>query len=117
MPRAWVGDRSRDNGQISHATPATFVAHSAARGSYEDIARQMILDSAVNVIMGSGNPWFDDNGQRRETPDYKFVVGQDLWDALVAGTCSPPAGAWTLVQSRDEFRLLPPRCPPARSLW
>lgn len=101
--------------QISHATPATFVAHSAARGSYEDIARQMILDSAVNVIMGSGNPWFDDNGQRRETPDYKFVGGQELWDALVAGTCSPPAGAWTLVQSRDEFRAVAAAdAPPAR---
>ena len=101
--------------QISHATPATFVAHSAARGSYEDIARQMILDSAVNVIMGSGNPLFDDNGQRRETPDYKFIGGQETWDALVAGTCSPPAGTWRLVQSPDEFRAVAAAdSPPAR---
>ena len=101
--------------QISHATPATFVAHSAGRGSYEEIARQMILESTVNVIMGAGNPWFDDSGQRRETPDYKFVGGQELWESLVAGTCAPPAGAWRLVQSRDEFQSVADAdAPPAR---
>jgi len=101
--------------QISHATPAGFVAHSAGRGDYAAIAREMIEESKVDVIMGSGNPWFDDNGQRRETPEYKFVGGQELWDSVVAGTCSPPAGTWRLVQSRDEFRAVADAdAPPAR---
>lgn len=89
--------------EISHATPAGFVAHNTSRKNLAEIAQEMVVESNTDVIIGACHPWFDDNGQRRETPDYKYVGGQELWDTLVDGTCSPAAGKWTLVQSRDEF--------------
>ena len=49
----------------SHATPAGFVAHNVSRNNYAAIAQEMIDSSATDVIMGAGNPDFDDNGAAR----------------------------------------------------
>ena len=99
--------------EFSHATPAGFVAHNESRNNYEDIAREMILDSATDVIMGAGHPWFDDNCNPKATPNtYKYVGGQSTWDGLVAGTVGADADGdgvvdpWTLIQDREEFQAL-----------
>ena len=42
--------------ELSHATPAGFVAHNLSRNDYEGIAKEMIWDSQVDVIMGAGIP-------------------------------------------------------------
>jgi alkaline phosphatase len=98
--------------QFSHATPATFVAHNVSRNNYAQIAEEMIMASAVDVIMGTGNPWFDDSGKVRATPSYQYVGGQTVWDALAAGTAGADANGdgqadpWTLVETRDGFASL-----------
>lgn len=99
--------------QWSHATPASFVAHNVHRDNYEQIAREMVLSSATDVIMGAGHPWFDNNGQPKAAPNtYKYVGGQSTWDALAAGTAGGDADGdgiadpWKLIQKRDEFRSL-----------
>ncbi len=96
----------------SHATPAGFVAHNEHRNNYEAIAREMINDSAVDVVMGAGHPLFDDNGSPRVTASYRYVGGQATWDALVAGTAGGDADGdgdadrWTLVQTKAAFEDL-----------
>jgi alkaline phosphatase len=98
--------------QFSHATPAAFVAHNNSRGNYEDIAKEMIYDSSVDVIMGCGHPFYDANGNCKETPKYRYVGGMTTWNELVAGTAGGDADGdkiadpWKLVQSRDEFQAL-----------
>jgi alkaline phosphatase len=98
--------------EFSHATPASFVAHNLSRNNYEAIAREMILESSVDVIMGTGHPWFDDSGKPKTVPNYRYVGGQSTWEALLAGTAGNDADgdgqfdAWKLVQSRLEFRRL-----------
>lgn len=98
--------------QFSHATPAGFVAHNASRNNYAAIAREMILDSATDVIMGAGHPLFDDNSNSKASPNYNYVGGQSTWDALVAGTAGADADGdgdadpWTLIQDRAEFQAL-----------
>jgi len=68
----------------SHATPAVFGdAHNASRGGYAEIAREMV-NSDIDVIMGAGNPTFDDNGVPA-TKTYEFVGGQDTWKKLIDG--------------------------------
>ncbi|NTW71338.1 MAG: alkaline phosphatase [Eubacteriaceae bacterium] len=97
--------------EFSHATPASFVAHNASRNNYSDIANGMI-SSATDVIMGAGNPWYDDNGNLRTKPDYRYVGGQATWDALVAGTSGSDADNdgdtdnWNLIQTKDAFEAL-----------
>lgn len=100
--------------QFSHATPAGFVAHVPSRGDYELIARQMIEESALEVIMGCGHPEYGDDGQRRTEdplPDdaYRYVGGAGIWGRLVAGEAGGDRDgdgapdAWTLVDDRRAF--------------
>jgi len=112
--------------QIAHATPASFVAHNKSRGKYEDIAREMIMESAVDVIMGAGHPGFGDNG---EAVDYegdekrqRYVGGIETWAAVKAGNAGADADGdgnadpWTLVESREAFREMMTSTTPNRVL-
>lgn len=99
--------------EFSHATPAGFVAHNVSRDDYTGIAQEMILQSKVDVIMGAGNPWFNNDGQPIATPNtYKYVGGQTTWDALVAGTVKHDVDgdgveeAATLIQDQAQFQAL-----------
>jgi alkaline phosphatase len=98
--------------QLSHATPASFIDHNASRNSYEAIARAMIYNSAADVIIGAGNPDFDDNGIAA-TKSAKYVGGNDTWTALKNGTAigsdadnDGTPDAWTLIQTKEEFEAL-----------
>lgn len=108
--------------EFSHATPAGFVAHNASRNDYEGIAREMINDSATDVIMGAGHPLFDDSGAPRAAANYRYVGGQTTWDALTAGTAggdadgNGTADAWKLIQSKDEFTALAGSKKPAKRI-
>lgn len=97
----------------SHATPAGFVAHNISRRNYAEIAQEMVYDSAVDVIMGCGHPWYDADGQSKDTPNtFKYVGGESTWDDLVAGNAGGDADGdgladlWTLIQTRAEFQAL-----------
>jgi alkaline phosphatase len=46
---------------FSHATPGAVWAHNDSRDEYEQIAREMICDSGLDVIMGCGHPRYDNN--------------------------------------------------------
>lgn len=99
--------------QWSHATPAGFVAHNVSRNNYAEIAHEMIMDSATDVIMGCGHPAFDTDGVAVKKPKaFKYVGGEELWKALLHGTAGADADGdgqndpWHLVQTRDEFRSL-----------
>ena len=96
----------------THATPAGFVAHNVSRNHYAEIGQEMINESAADVIMGAGHPWYDADGQLKGTPTFQYVGGEATWDALVAGTAGGDADGdgvddlWTLIQTRDEFQAL-----------
>jgi len=100
--------------QISHATPAAFAAHVDARGEYVEIARQMIEESPLDVLMGTGHPWYNDDGEQVGglEPDlyetemsYRFVGGEELWRAIQEGTAGGDR-PWTLIDSTEEIKAL-----------
>jgi len=97
---------------LCHATPAGFLAHNAGRGSYAEIAREMVNDSAAEVVMGAGHPLFDDSGRPREKTDYQYVGGDKNWEQLKAGKAGGDADgdgkpdAWTLIETRQQFEDL-----------
>ncbi len=110
--------QSKSTGVISsvhfaHATPAGFVAHNADRGNYQQIAREMVMDSKVEVIMGCGHPWYNEDGEN-VYPDggveYTYVGGKDLWGKLLDGTagndCDYDGSTeyWTLIQHKEDFQ-------------
>lgn len=102
--------------EFSHATPAGFVAHNASRNEYSEIANEMLKDSATDVIIGAGNPFYDDNGNLKAVPSYKYVGGADTWNALADGTLAvsdangdgtlDELDKWTLIQEKSEFKAL-----------
>lgn len=110
-------DAGKSTGVVSsvpftHATPASFVAHNAARADYIGIAEEMIQRSRADVIMGGGNPFYDDSGKRVKTDgNYRFV-GSSQWEALNAGKAGGDADGdgsedkWKLIQTREEFQKL-----------
>jgi alkaline phosphatase len=106
--------------RITHATPASFVAQVQKRAEETEIARQMIHESAVDLILGPGHPHYDSDGKPRETPEYKFVESEATWEALRAGTAGADAdgdGAanpWTLVDSTEGILALATGATPKR---
>nr|WP_320049950.1 alkaline phosphatase [uncultured Desulfuromonas sp.] len=98
---------------LSHATPAGFGAHNVSRRNYEEIAREMILNSGVDVLMGGGHPWYDNDGQLLPVPkSYQYVGGETLWHQLQQGDVGNDADGdgiedhWTLIESREDFDRL-----------
>lgn len=113
--------------EFSHATPAGFVAHNKIRSNYSQIAFQMLLQSRCDVIMGCGDPSYDDNGVARDGKwkDSRYVCDSAFWVHLLAGsgkTSSFTVGnrtlttrdidgdslpdPWTLVRNVEDFRAL-----------
>jgi alkaline phosphatase len=100
--------------RFSHATPAAFVAHNIHRDHYAAIAREMILESRLEVIMGSGHPAYDSNGTLLDSSYfyYKYVGGDSIWQALEQGHVGNDADGdsnpdyWTLIEDRSEFKKL-----------
>ena len=107
----------------SHATPAGFVAHNVSRSNYAAIAQEMVYDSAVDVIMGCGHPWYNADGNPKDIPNtFQYVGGETTWDDLVAGIAGGDADGdgredpWTLIQTREEFQALMTGSTPDRIL-
>ena len=99
--------------QFSHATPAAFVAHNITRRNYEEMAREMILNSTTDVIMGGGHPLHGHSGEFLERPKtFQFVGGEKLWNDLQLGVIGNDADGdgvndpWTLIESRQAFQNL-----------
>jgi len=119
--------------QMSHATPASFVAHNSQRRNYQEIAKYMFFNTKLDLIMAAGHPDFDDDGQPSENND-RYVGGRELWYQMVAnqgktsfevdgksykvldanGDGNPDA--WTVVQTRDEIVALANGKTPSRVL-
>ncbi len=86
-----------------HATPAGFIAHVVHRGLYQTIASQMLIDSKSDVIIGCGNPNFDDNGKKIETLKYKYISEQLFNDVISnSSMLTDNQGNKRLIQSCDE---------------
>jgi alkaline phosphatase len=107
--------------QWSHATPGSFAAHNVSRNNYAEIASELILQSGIDVIMGCGHPWYDNDGRRTKTAKtFKYVGGEEVWNGLVSGTAGSDADGdgeddpWQLIQTRDQFRALAAGVTPQR---
>ena len=89
----------------SDATPAALGgAHNVNRNNHAQIANEMLGGGWLDVIMGGGNPDFDNNG--RPLPpgmkrDYQWVGGNDTWTALKQGK-----RGWKLIESKADFEAL-----------
>ncbi len=87
--------------QFADATPAALGgAHNIARSNRTAIAAEMFSGGKLDVIGGTGNPDFNDDGLAR-TPAYTWVTAP-LWADLKAGTnlTGQNGQKWTLLQDK-----------------
>lgn len=85
---------------FSHATPAGFGANNISRNNYLEIAEQMINEGTIDVLMGGGNPLYDENGQPRDEASFNRISETD-WNAL-NGAAAP----MTLIQDKADFEAI-----------
>jgi len=107
--------------EFSHATPAGFVAHNLTRNNYSQIALEMLLNSKCDVIMGTGNPDYDNDGVSSHNT-YKYVGDSLTWLGLQAGNSvfyvngiadtvedvnnDGIRDPWNLIQDKSQFQNL-----------
>ena len=123
--------------EFSHATPAGFVAHNLVRTNYAQIAREMMLDSRCDVVMGCGDPMYDDDGKPvgKKWNKTKYVGDSLFWRELTEGSGKRISFAvegkiktvrdvngdgkpdpWTVVRDLNDFRALQKGRTPVRVL-
>ncbi len=69
---------------IPHATPAGFLTHVVNRNYFHSIIAQMIIESKADVIMGCGNPDWDNNGTPKTKESDKYFY-PSIWKEIKAG--------------------------------
>ena len=86
----------------SHATPAATIAHNMNRRKYGEIFKEL-LNSKLDVIMGAGNPEYDNNGNSVNFNErsYKYVGDAKTWDEVKSGKTK-----YSFVDSLDDFESL-----------
>ena len=93
--------------QFADATPAALGgAHNIARSNRTAIAAEMFSSGKLDVIGGTGNPDFNDDGLSR-APNYTWIAAP-LWNDLKAGTnvSGQNGQSWKLYQERADVEAL-----------
>ncbi len=91
--------------QLSHATPAGVWAHNRSRGRYAAIAKEMICDSGLDVIIGCGHPEYDSNAKPvpPEKKDFRYVGGHDTWNSIKENGAEK---GWPLIEDEAAFEAI-----------
>lgn len=94
----------------SHATPAGLSnAHNEDRDNYVEIANAMLSGEVMDVIMGCGNPDYDNNGAAvQKVKEHKYVGGPETWKAIEAArsTADGTYQGFRPVSTKAEFEAL-----------
>jgi alkaline phosphatase len=70
---------------IPHATPASFLAHVVNRSYYHTILSQMLIESKADVIIGCGNPEWDNDGNKSKNQSDRYFY-PCIWKDIKNGS-------------------------------
>ncbi|MEO1476481.1 MAG: alkaline phosphatase, partial [Pseudomonadota bacterium] len=87
---------------VSHATPASVIAHNVSRNNYEDIFNEMVA-SDLNVIMGAGHPLYGNSGETADDENYQYVGGEDTYAAMQE---TSGLNGFDYIDEKAEFEAL-----------
>ncbi|MBX9626502.1 MAG: alkaline phosphatase [Gemmataceae bacterium] len=92
--------------QFADATPSVGGgAHNVSRANRTAIANQMLTAGVLDVVVGTGNPDYDNNGNLRANPNYSWISQAD-WTKLTDADPTNNPGGFRLIQDRAAFQAL-----------
>ena len=109
-----IAERAMDQGlsagsvasvMVSHATPASVIAHNVSRDNYAAIFNEMIA-SDLDVIMGAGHPLYNSSGdtvEQADERDYKYVGGEETYAAMKS---TSGLNGFDYIDAKSEFEAL-----------
>ncbi|MCQ2958635.1 MAG: alkaline phosphatase [Bacteroidales bacterium] len=92
------------NSPYYDATPGAFFTNNPSRLNYNDLSRQLVIESNADVVIGCDHPEYDNNGQKKESPDYTNVGGEEIMQGLRAGATTYAISSnsgWNTVRDID----------------
>ncbi|MCI2237557.1 alkaline phosphatase [Paenibacillus sp. TRM 82003] len=84
---------------FSHATPAAFGAHNPDRNDLTGVTNEYLAGN-LDVVIGAGHPWYDDDHQRLLSPRYDYISQGD-YERVSQGRTP-----FTFVEETSEFERL-----------
>lgn len=92
------------NAPYYDATPGAFFTNGVSRENYNDLSRQVIIESNADVVIGCSHPEYDNNAQLKKNPDYSKIGGKEMIDGLRAGATEYQIASnsgWNTVRDID----------------
>ena len=83
----------------SEATPAAWAAHNMDRDKLQDITKEM-LDGDLDLVMAAGHPFYNNDHDKLDTPDYSFIYEEDY--AKLSGGQTE----WNYFETNDDFKKM-----------
>ena len=77
----WLATGLASTSSVTHATPASFIAHQSHRGSYEDIAKDF-LQTDIDVFIGGGYNHFAKRADKLNLTDSLKFRGYEVDTSL-----------------------------------
>lgn len=87
--------------QVTGASPAAFAAHVPSRDLQSDIARQYVVDSRPDVLLGGGEDWWFPKGEPGAWPDKPGEESRSTHGNLVA---QAQRSGYTYVRNAAELQ-------------
>ena len=89
---------------VSHATPASVIAHNVSRNNYVEIFNEMVA-SDLDVIMGAGHPLYGHSGDAvgGDEADYRYVGGEATFAAMQTAS---GLNGFDFIDARADFEAL-----------
>lgn len=84
---------------FNHATPAAWAAHNSDRNDLNNMADEMI-DSDLDVIMGAGHPFFNNDNERVSTADEDYMTAEQ-YERLSNGDTD-----FNFIEEDEDFEAL-----------
>ncbi|MHA1531436.1 MAG: alkaline phosphatase [Candidatus Heimdallarchaeota archaeon] len=71
---------------IQHATPASFMTHVFSRSNYDEITKQIVENTNVDVLLGGGIKYFSEEQiTTMTTAGYSFVTNNSALSSITSG--------------------------------
>ena len=92
------------NAPYNDATPGAFFTNNVSRLNSGELARQVVIESITDVVIGCDHPEYDTEAQKLDNPEYDKIGGKEILDGLRANATTFDVASnsgWNTVRDID----------------